>query len=125
MNEKTCSVCGETKPLDEFYFAAHGRYARTAECKACSRVKSRNYYRMQQEARKAALANRQKAATEPQAEPPPVRRSDLPDPPHPSRYKELEDLEALANVLDGAAYLKRYGWRPGVDESASLEEWEW
>jgi hypothetical protein len=32
---KTCSRCGETKPLTGFYRAAHGRGGYAAECKAC------------------------------------------------------------------------------------------
>lgn len=34
-DDKTCSVCGQDKPLDQFYFRKdRGRHM--AECKACS-----------------------------------------------------------------------------------------
>jgi hypothetical protein len=33
--EKTCTRCGETKPLAEFSRAAHGRDGRAADCKDC------------------------------------------------------------------------------------------
>jgi hypothetical protein len=35
MAEKTCSRCGEVKPLAEFNRAAHGRDGRAAHCKDC------------------------------------------------------------------------------------------
>lgn len=35
MAERTCTRCGETKPLSEFNRAAHGRTGYAAECKRC------------------------------------------------------------------------------------------
>src|SRR5215469_11893222 len=35
MNERTCSRCGTSKPLDQFSRAAHGRDGYAAECKTC------------------------------------------------------------------------------------------
>lgn len=32
---RTCTKCGQVKPLDDFYAAARGKYGRTAQCKEC------------------------------------------------------------------------------------------
>lgn len=35
---KACSICGITKPLDEFYRSVTGKYGRKADCKACRKA---------------------------------------------------------------------------------------
>ena len=41
MQEKTCTSCGEPKPLDEFNRAKKGKFGREATCRECKR----QYYR--------------------------------------------------------------------------------
>ena len=45
--EKTCTVCGETKLLDEYHKKKSGKYGRRGRCKECTKVYN------QSEARKA------------------------------------------------------------------------
>ena len=49
--EKTCTVCGETKLLEEYHKAKSGKYGRHARCKECTSEKMKAYN--QSEARKA------------------------------------------------------------------------
>lgn len=42
---KSCSVCGETKPLSDFYRQAKAKDGRQAQCKACAKAKSLAKYR--------------------------------------------------------------------------------
>ncbi len=41
---KTCKVCGETKPLDEFYANKGGRDGRRPDCKVCNLATRRAKY---------------------------------------------------------------------------------
>lgn len=38
---KTCSACGQTKPLDSFYADKRRRYGRRSDCKECHRDRAR------------------------------------------------------------------------------------
>ena len=49
---KTCSKCGGTKPLNEFYKQKKGKYGKHAACKKCSNEESRKYNREHKEERK-------------------------------------------------------------------------
>ena len=40
---KTCTGCGETKPLDEYYKNKKSRGGRLTQCKACVKVKKAEY----------------------------------------------------------------------------------
>lgn len=51
-NNKTCSKCHETKPLDEFYKQKKGKFGKHAACKKCSNEESRNYSREHKKERK-------------------------------------------------------------------------
>ncbi len=42
---KTCNVCGETKPLEDFYANKGSRGGRRADCKACNNAQRRERYR--------------------------------------------------------------------------------
>ena len=42
MTTKTCTLCGETKPEDEYYFKKDG--TRKARCKECLRKRQRQLY---------------------------------------------------------------------------------
>lgn len=51
--EKTCTGCGETKPLGEYGAQKKGKYGRTARCKACINARNRErYWRDPEAARK-------------------------------------------------------------------------
>lgn len=50
MEERTCKVCGETKPISEYY--KHAGYADT-KCKECAKAYSREYGRNHKEKIKA------------------------------------------------------------------------
>ena len=50
--EKTCTVCGETKLLSEYYKNKRGKYGRYAKCKECKKAYMKAY--SQTEAGKAA-----------------------------------------------------------------------
>ena len=41
---KTCTKCGETKPLDDFHRDKTGAGGRRPDCKECVRERSRSYY---------------------------------------------------------------------------------
>ncbi|MBO0676812.1 hypothetical protein JRC04_04985 [Mycolicibacterium sp. S2-37] len=45
--EKQCSSCRQTKPLDEFYSAATGKYGRKSICKTCTLDKQRGTSKVQ------------------------------------------------------------------------------
>ena len=43
--EKKCSTCMQTKPLEEFYLSRYfGKNCRQASCKACKKELSTKYY---------------------------------------------------------------------------------
>lgn len=42
--EKTCTCCGESKPLDQFYAAKRGKFGRGAKCKVCFLAAARERY---------------------------------------------------------------------------------
>ncbi|MGN6173164.1 MAG: endonuclease VII domain-containing protein [Streptosporangiaceae bacterium] len=46
MTERTCTQCGQTKPLEEFHRMATGRDGRRSECAECSRARARRNYRL-------------------------------------------------------------------------------
>lgn len=48
---KTCTACGQTKPLKEFYRSAGARYGRYSCCKDCARERARENYRKRRAAR--------------------------------------------------------------------------
>lgn len=48
---KTCSKCGETKPLDEFHKHKGHKDDKRAECKECNNNQSKNYYQEHREER--------------------------------------------------------------------------
>ena len=41
--EKTCTGCGETKPLEEYYKQKAGKYGRSARCKECVKAYRKAY----------------------------------------------------------------------------------
>jgi sarcosine oxidase delta subunit len=41
---KTCNVCGETKPLDEFSVLEKGSMGRHPACKTCRNLQAKDYY---------------------------------------------------------------------------------
>ena len=41
---RTCSECGETKPLDEYHRNKNSRDGRRSRCKTCRRSEKREYY---------------------------------------------------------------------------------
>jgi hypothetical protein len=44
MAMKTCNICDETKPLDEFSVLERGSMGRHPACKACRNLQSKEYY---------------------------------------------------------------------------------
>ena len=48
---RTCSICGEIKPLDAFIFRADRPFGRGYHCKACGAAQTRDYYADHREAR--------------------------------------------------------------------------
>jgi len=46
---KTCRDCGEAKSLEDFHRQPANRDGRAGHCKACAKVRARNYYRANQE----------------------------------------------------------------------------
>lgn len=42
MQEKICTVCGETKPLDEYGPKKNGKFGRNSRCRECHREKCRD-----------------------------------------------------------------------------------
>lgn len=62
--EKTCRTCGDTKPLADFCLRATSRGGRSRQCKKCKATCSRNQYRKNPAASKAA---RQKWNTKPES----------------------------------------------------------
>ena len=46
---KTCSKCGISKPLDEFYSSKSGKCGKASECKKCSNERSKKYNQEHQE----------------------------------------------------------------------------
>lgn len=62
---RTCSVCGDEKPLDQFHRQAKGRDGRMANCKACHaeyhrRWREANPEKWKAAKRKAMLAHRRR-----------------------------------------------------------------
>lgn len=49
---RTCSICRETKPLEDFPWKIQARNVRQHECKPCKRERSKAYYRQDPEAQK-------------------------------------------------------------------------
>ena len=45
METKTCSTCGEAKPIDQFYLKRKGGTSRKSNCKDCNRKVMRDYMR--------------------------------------------------------------------------------
>jgi len=45
MTERTCTMCGQTKPLDQFHRMATGRDGRRSECAECARERARQSYK--------------------------------------------------------------------------------
>src|SRR5262249_31485359 len=45
MTERTCTMCGQTKPLDQFHRMATGREGRRSECAECARERARLSYK--------------------------------------------------------------------------------
>lgn len=41
---KTCTKCGRTKPIEEFYNSTTGKYGVQARCKDCQRKEHKKYY---------------------------------------------------------------------------------
>lgn len=58
---KTCSKCGEEKPLDEYWRSKTGKDGRRADCRACRKVAQGEYYA---ENRDALLARKVEYYTE-------------------------------------------------------------
>jgi ribosomal protein S27AE len=52
---KACRVCGETKPVDDFYRAPENRDGRSNRCKACQAV----YYQGYQQSHRKGIAETQ------------------------------------------------------------------
>jgi hypothetical protein len=40
---KTCSKCGETKPLEDFHSQKDGKFGRRGDCKVCLRAAQRKH----------------------------------------------------------------------------------
>lgn len=55
---KTCSACGEAKPLGEFYEHPNGAQGRDSRCKGCSRAKAREYHQANRTHRNAQRRRR-------------------------------------------------------------------
>jgi len=47
--DKTCTMCGETKPVGEFHKNKRTRDGHRSACKACRRVRGREWYKTNQE----------------------------------------------------------------------------
>jgi hypothetical protein len=45
MTERTCTQCGQTKPLSDFHRMATGRDGRRSECAECARARGRLCYK--------------------------------------------------------------------------------
>ena len=41
---KTCTKCGKTKPIDDFYNSPTGKYGVYSVCKECQRKEHKKYY---------------------------------------------------------------------------------
>lgn len=54
---KTCTRCGETKPLDGFHRAKSGKSGRQSHCKACRAEYRAEYYERNREAERARNAD--------------------------------------------------------------------
>jgi hypothetical protein len=79
--EKTCTRCGETKAVNEFYGAAGTRDGLRGECKACNSAAKRQWYAENKDAVKAKVkrwqqenAERHNAAVRRRREDPAVKR---------------------------------------------------
>lgn len=46
---KTCSKCGEIKPLDEYQTHSEGKFGRRPDCKSCCKARKRAYYEQHRE----------------------------------------------------------------------------
>ena len=44
MDVKTCYVCGEDKPLDEFNRSYRGQYHRANICRDCNKLRMKTYH---------------------------------------------------------------------------------
>lgn len=44
MIEKECTKCGKTKPLDDFFNSAKGKYKKTSKCKVCGAKASKEWF---------------------------------------------------------------------------------
>lgn len=45
---KTCTKCGETKPLEDFHRQKSGKYGRQPKCKNCQKAYNKEYYNKNQ-----------------------------------------------------------------------------
>ena len=54
MNERACTICGETKALTEFPNDKRGKFGHRADCRACHRAKNKIRYQRDKEKRLAA-----------------------------------------------------------------------
>ena len=57
MTEKTCTKCGEEKPLDSFPKQAAGKLGLSSQCRACNIARSRKWRENNRERHKASVAN--------------------------------------------------------------------
>lgn len=57
---KACTVCGETKPLDEFHREARAKDGRTSSCRACREVQSKRWREANRERRREMVRQHRK-----------------------------------------------------------------
>lgn len=62
MESRTCTKCGEAKPVEEFYLNCYGR---NGSCKPCVATKNRAYYNAKKESIAAKHAERRATGAEP------------------------------------------------------------
>jgi 5-methylcytosine-specific restriction endonuclease McrA len=55
MKKKTCTKCGETKPLEEFHRESRGRYGRRSRCKVCVNAQKKTWREANPEKVRAAF----------------------------------------------------------------------
>ena len=104
---KTCRLCNEPKPLEEFHRASGTRDGHRGECKACFRTQAVERYRRDPEAAKARTRKWQQE-----------NREEL------QEYRRLRRLEPEVKARDRAGHLRRkYGITPAqYDEMLAAQD---
>jgi hypothetical protein len=62
--DKRCKLCGETKPVEDFYRAAGARDGHRGDCKACNLARKANWYQRNRESEIARVLEWQAANPE-------------------------------------------------------------